>query len=251
MKRCLEIGVAIYWDVQNVRCSHKNFKFLEQFLNRQGCILIKKIYSQWGRENPRFAEAIKEKLGFLIIHVPHQKKNAVDNEIMGDCPNDLMLLDNKIKIVILITGDKDYLCLVKKLKKSGIKVILIHGNNASQQLKDAADETYNINELLSSRHLNQTVAEENLNYITITPYEEAKNCLIESIKTVQERGKKATLGLMGKLMKEHLRLSKYKKVFPIAKPNGGHFSKLSQFVEAVVQEGLIKNTQGNLILVKT
>ncbi|MFM6397988.1 MAG: NYN domain-containing protein [Planktothrix sp.] len=239
-------NIAIYGDFQNVRTSPENIKFLHEWFNQKGNISINKYYANWSKENDQFAQALHQK-GCKIIHVPSGEKNAVDHEIMGDCKNDI-LSDRSIRIVILITGDKDYLPLVKELQNLGIKVILIHGNNVSQRLKEAVDETYSINQLIASVNPAKATPEK-LDSSTILPYEEGKNYLIYFIKTVQAEGKKATLALIGNFLKKHPRLSGYKKV-SYCRPDGKIVSKFSKFVEAVIQEGIIKkNRNGELTLV--
>ncbi len=242
MKPC----IAIYGDFQNVRNSPEEIEILNPWFDQQGNILHKKSYAYWRKENELFEQAIF-KAGFKTISVSSKEKNAVDNEIIQDCKHDIMT-DKIIKIVILITGDKDYLPLVKYLQKIGIKLILIHGANVSQNLRKAVDIAYNIDKLIKSITVNKATTEK-LDYPAMIPYEEAKKCLIESIKTVQEEGKKATLALMGHLIKNHPRLSGYQKVSSIGKPDGKPFSKFCKFVEAVIKEGIIQNCNGELILV--
>jgi uncharacterized LabA/DUF88 family protein len=243
MKPC----IAIYGDFQNVRNSPEEIEILNPWFDQQGNILHKKSYAYWRQEKELFEQAIF-KAGFKTISVSSREKNAVDNEIIQDCKHDIMT-DKVIKIVILITGDKDYLPLVKHLQKMGIKVILIHGANVSKSLKKAVDIAYNIDELIPSVKLNQPTPE-TLDSPAMIPYEEAKKCLIELIKKVQKQGKKATLAVLGCLIKKHPRLAGYKKVSSIAKPDGKIFAKFGKFVDAVIQEGIIqKNCNGELILV--
>ncbi|VXD15147.1 hypothetical protein PL8927_380070 [Planktothrix serta PCC 8927] len=256
MKPCLESRVAIYGDFQNVRTYAEKFKqfiqglikLLDQLFNQKGYKFIIKVYSNWRNENDRFAQALDQEEDVTIIHVPSREKNAVDKKIFRDGRNDTTP-DSSIEIVILITGDKDFLPLVKELQQSGKKVILIHGCNVSKTLKKAVDKAYHINEVIAFGNLNQGTPEK-LDYPAIISYEEAKKCLIDLIKTVQAKGKKATLALMGSLIKKHPRLSGDKKVLSIGKPDGKIFSKFGKFVEAVIQEGIIqKNCNGELILV--
>ncbi len=240
---------AFYGDFENVGVSSEQVLILPQRLSKKGNLLICNAYKSWKKEDDLLAKNLKQ-VNFKMMHAP-SVKNAVDDLIIEDCKKDI-LSDRRIREVFLMTGDKDFLPLVKDSHRFGVKVNLIYRSaNASQKLINAVDEAYDIDEFLSDSDLNRTVAKDNLDSSMMIPYEEAKQCLIKLIKKVQTEGKKATLGLMGKLMKEHLQPSGYKEVSSIAKPNGGKFSKLSQFVQAVVQEGFIKNSNGNLILVKT
>ncbi|MGL4497708.1 MAG: NYN domain-containing protein [Planktothrix sp.] len=242
----MKTHTAIYWDVQNVGISPENIPLLNLFLNQQGDILIHKAYHYWSLKNELLGQTLYQQ-GVKTIHVPSGEKNAVDDEIIQDCKYDTML-DMSIKTVILITGDKDFLSLVKELQQLKIKVILISRTNVSQSFKKAVDIAYNIDELIASVKLDQPTPEK-LDSPVMIPYEEAKKCLIELIKKVQKQGKKATLAVLGCLIKKHPRLAGYKKVSSIAKPDGKIFAKFGKFVDAVIQEGIIqKNCNGELIL---
>jgi predicted nuclease of predicted toxin-antitoxin system len=243
----MKANIAVYWDVQNVWISPQNIPLLNLFLNQQGDILIHKAYHYWSPKNELLAQTLYQQ-GFKTIHVASGEKNAVDNEIIQDCKYDI-ILDRSIRTVILITADKDFLSLVKELQKLGIKVLLISRANVSQSLKETVDQAYNIDELIPSVKLDQATPK-NLDSSAMIPYEEAKKCLVELIKKVQKQGKKATLAVLGRLIKNHPQLAGYKKVSSIAKPDGKIFAKFGKFVDAVIKEGIIqKNCNGELILV--
>ncbi|HAN74492.1 MAG TPA: hypothetical protein DCQ51_00400 [Planktothrix sp. UBA8407] len=242
MKPC----IAIYWDVQNVRISPEKIKFLNLWLNQEGNILINKAYAYWRQETELFEKAIF-KAGFKTISVSSMKKNAVDKEIIRDCEYDI-ISDRKIRKVILITGDKDYLSLVKNLQESDISVTLISRSNVNKKLIDAVKQSYNIEELIDKLS-QENLIKSSLDHSVMITYEEAKNCLIELIKTLKAEKKRATIALLGHLIKNHPRLSGYKKISSIGKPDGKIFAKFSKFVEAVIKEGIIQNCNGELILV--
>lgn len=243
----MKAKTAIYWDVQNVLISPENIPLLNLFLNQQGDILIYKAYDYWNPKNELLGQTLYQK-GVKTIHVPSREKNAVDDQIIQDCKYDI-ILDRSIRSVILITGDKDFLSLVKELQQLGIKVILISRTNVKKSFQKAVDIAYNIDKLIDSVKLDQATPE-TLDSPAMIPYEEAKKCLIELIKKMQKQGKKATLAVLGCLIKKHPRLAGYKKVSSIAKPDGKIFAKFGKFVEAVIQEGIIqKNCNGELILV--
>lgn len=248
MKTCLEIRVAIYGDFQNVRISPKQIPSFYRWLNQKGKLLIFKGYAYWRKEAESFEQSIFN-AGIDPLNVPSLEENAVDNLLIKHCKQDTSS-NPKIKLVILITGDGDFIPLVKYLQELGIKVMLIYRcANASQKLIEAVDEAYDIDKLLDYIK-DETITEEKPNFLIMISYEKAKQCLIESIQKVHTEGKKATFSLIGKLIKDRLRFSGYKNVSSIAKQTGGKFSKFSQFVESVIQEGIIKNSNGNLILVQ-
>lgn len=236
---------ALYWDFQNVKIPDKKVQLLYQYLDQKFDLLISNAYAYWRREKELVEQTVFQ-VGIETITVPSREKNAVDNLIIKHCKKHINN-DRRIRNVILITGDKDYLTLVEDLKKLGIKVILIYGSNISQGLKKAVNEVYQINQIVSINP-NQEESKK-LEHPALVTYEEAKKYLIELIKTVQAKGKKATLALMGNLIKDHPRISGCKKV-SYCRPDGKIVSKFSKFVEAVIQEGIIqKNRNGELILV--
>jgi uncharacterized LabA/DUF88 family protein len=241
----MKANLAIYWDVQNVRISPEKTQLLNQWLNQKGYRFIQKAFAYWRKENEQLEKAIANE-DFDSFNVPSAEKNAVDIKIMGVCKNDIMS-DRSIRIVILITGDKDYLPLVKDLQKLGIKVILISGDNVSQSLKEAVDEFYNIKELIATVEVDQATPEK-LESSAIISYEEAKKYLIDLIKTVQAKEKKATLALMGNLIKNHPQLSGSKKV-SYYRPDVKIVSKFGKFVDAVIQVGILKIRNEELTLV--
>ncbi|MFM6400717.1 NYN domain-containing protein, partial [Planktothrix sp.] len=146
------------------------------------------------RREKELVEQTVFQVGIETITVPSIEKNAVDNLIIKHCKKHI-ISDRRIRNVILITGDKDYLTLVEDLKKLGIKVILIYGSNISQGLKKAVNEVYQINQIVSINP-NQEESKK-LEHPALVTYEEAKKYLIELIKMVQAKGQKATLALMG------------------------------------------------------
>ncbi len=239
--------LAIYWDAQNVRISPEKIELFNLWLNQQGDILINKAYAYWRKETEQFEKAIFD-ANFNLINVPSQEKNAVDHKMIHDCQNDIRL-DSTIKRVILITGDQDYLTLVDHLKTLGLKVALISQHNVSERLKKTVNWAYNIDKLIHQVAENN-LTKSSLDHSVIITYEDAKNCLIELIQTLKAEKKRATIALLGHLIKNHPRLSGYKKVSSIGKPDGKYFSKFSKFVEAVIKEGIIQNRNGELILVE-
>lgn len=237
---------ALYWDFQNVKIPDEKIKLLYQYLEQKFDLLISNAYAYWRREK-ELVEQTVFKVGIETITVPSREKNAVDHLIIKHCKDHIISSNRRIRIVILITGDKDFLPLVKELQKLNIKSILIHGANVRQALKKAVDEAYNINELIACVNPDKAIPEKP-DYPPILPYEEAKKYLIDLIKTVQAKGKKATLAVMGHLMKNHPQLSGSQKV-SYCRPDGKIVSKFSKFVEAVIQEGILQIRNEELTLV--
>jgi len=240
----MKTPTAVYWDVQNGKTSSSKIKHFYQGLIQTSDLLISNAYAYWKQEKKSFEQTLSD-IGIEMINVL-PGDNAADHRIIQDC-NKHILSYPSIRTVILITGDVDFLPLVQKLKELGVLVILISMNNVAEELKNAVDYAYHINELIPSIKLDKATPK-TLDSPAIIPYEEAKKCLIELIKTVKEKGKKATLDVLGRLIKKHPQLSGYKKV-SYYKSDGKYYSKFSKFVDAVIQEGIIQDCNGELILV--
>ncbi|MGA8896369.1 MAG: NYN domain-containing protein [Planktothrix agardhii] len=240
----MKAKIAVYWDVQNGKTSSSKIEHFYQGLIQTSDLLISNAYAYWKDEKKSFEQTLSE-MGIDMINVL-PGNNAVDYRIIQDCKKHI-LSDPSIKTVVLITGDGDFLSLVQYLKESRVLVILISMNNVAEELKNAVDYAYHINELIPSIKLYKATPK-TLYSPAIIPYEEAKKCLIELIKTVKEKGKKATLDVLGRLIKKHPQLSGYKKV-SYYKSDGKYYSKFSKFVDAVIQEGIIQDCNGELILV--
>ncbi|HEY9862706.1 MAG TPA: NYN domain-containing protein [Candidatus Obscuribacterales bacterium] len=235
----MKANIAVYWDVQNGKTSHSKIKHFYQGLIQTGNLLINNAYAYWKQEKKSFEQTLTD-IGIEMINVL-PGDNAADYRIIQDCKKHI-LSNPSIKTVVLITGDEDFLSLVQELKDLKILVILIWMNNVDKKLKKAVDYAYHIDELIAE-------TPKTLDSPAMIPYEEAKKCLIELIKKVQKKGKKATLAVLGCLIKNHPRLLGYKK-FSYYKSDGKHYSKFGKFVEAVIQEGIIqKNCNGELIVV--
>lgn len=55
-------------------------------------------------------------------------------------------VDAKNDEVILVSGDKDYLPIIRSLKNRGIMVIVCFWSHAAREIKDAADKFYNLDD---------------------------------------------------------------------------------------------------------
>ena len=101
--------------------------------------------------------------------------NAADHRIIEDCNKHILSDQSKsIKTVVLTTGDGGFLPLVQKLKDSKVLVILIWMNNVAEELKNAVDYAYHIDEidsLIPSFKLNQATPEK-LDSPAMIPYTE-------------------------------------------------------------------------------
>lgn len=156
-------------DVQNLYYSAKNLykakvhfgKILEQAV--AGRKLIRAIAYVIKAQNPeeqKFFEAL-DKQGFevkmkdLQVFYGGMKKGDWDIGIVMD----IIRLSNKIDVVVLVTGDGDFVPLIEYLKNHGQYVeVMAFGESASTKLKEESDEFIDLSGdkrkyLLTSRRL--------------------------------------------------------------------------------------------------
>ncbi len=145
-------SIAVLWDWQNVRLSNKQSQaqltyFLAFINSKRATIRFKNVYADWRYDcNSAMGERF-DNAGFDCIHVScsERKKNQVDHKIIEH--GERILMDAMIDTVILISGDKDFCQLVRRLKENGKTVIIMSGypNNTSLKLSQLADEFHYLN----------------------------------------------------------------------------------------------------------
>ena len=136
--------VGIYWDLQNVHPSIEQVRSAYCFAQKFGRLTLKNVYAHWRHESPKI-ENIFDELGFNSPNAPagKGKKNNADKKLIKDCRQDVRN-NPKISTVFLVSGDKDYIHLVRDLKALGIQVILIIRSDDSTklELKNIVDKFY-------------------------------------------------------------------------------------------------------------
>ena len=138
--------VSLYWDCQNVKVSPDRAEFLNNFAKEQGDVICQKAYSNWQRENKKYAKLLSG-IGFQRINVPSSTKNSVDNQLIVDCIEEAYS-NTSANIFIIASGDGDFTSLGHVLKKKGKKVIIFaQQGGVSQSLIDIADESHIIERL--------------------------------------------------------------------------------------------------------
>lgn len=125
-------SVAVFADGQNV-CLKKYGSVILEFVNSLGDVPFLYAYHNWRT----ISEKIEHRLqlqGWQCIDVAVKEKNELDNRLMSDF--------NRLSghwmpdVLVLVTGDKDFLPLIKSCQKSGRRVIVIgRYNNVSQRLR--------------------------------------------------------------------------------------------------------------------
>ncbi|MFZ1026589.1 MAG: NYN domain-containing protein [Limnoraphis robusta] len=240
-----EKSVAIFWDYENVsQCNIASD--LLKFARQRGYVLILKPYScNWNKK----AKNHLEKLGFECIPVPNtdKNKNAVDHFLGVDCGITIGQ-NGLLQTIILVTGDCYAQVLQERLKQDNIKLVVFSRKKSyCKSLEKEVDEFYYIEEL---PELVKNLSSEIPSTESYISYEDAVKCLIEAIQTAVNSGKSATVGYIGKLMHDNPNFPNYKNVSSIRKPDGTKFYKFSKFLETLIDQGMIKKVNQEILLVQ-
>lgn len=150
-------------------------KLLEKYvgIKEQGHSSYKVVYSAWFQGLFKESEATENNLRLDrkrhqdLLHAGIEPKNVPMSETKGEKAIDVYMavetlqigLDDKIDIAILVTGDGDYVPLVRTLMKNGIRVVIAYfeyeePNNKSfvnERLVSSANYSLNINSLENDR----------------------------------------------------------------------------------------------------
>jgi len=148
-----EQRVGVFVDVQNLYYSAKNLykakvnfaKILERAVSDRKLIrAVAYVIKAQNPEEQKFFEAL-DKQGFevkmkdLQVFFGGLKKGDWDIGIVMD----IIKLSNKLDVVILVTGDGDFVPLIEYLKNHGQYVeVMAFGESASSRLKEQADEFF-------------------------------------------------------------------------------------------------------------
>lgn len=138
-------SVALYWDCQNVRVNLHQAKCLLNFAHTQGNLVIKRAYAYWRYENRHFEEYLYN-LGLECLNIASRQRNSLDQILIADCQSSV-LNNPDIKRVIVVSGDRDFVKLIRELQAQGKKVIVVAQSQVSQKLIKIADELYLVNQI--------------------------------------------------------------------------------------------------------
>lgn len=234
----LKASVYLYVDHQNVKLTPEEAKLLKDFASTKGRLVCQRAYSDWQRENQAFAKAL-DSFGYNRIDVPCPLKNSADNQLIADCIEDV---DNHLSpdIVILLSGDGDFVKLVRILQRLGKKVIIFaQRGNVKQRLIELVQDDFHFVDELPSLVADKTKPQTTFVQSQLT-YKDAIECLIEAIKAALSKGKSTEYGLIGNLMRRSQRFPNYQGVSSIRRHDGTTFSNFSKFVAAVVEDGKVR-----------
>ncbi|GET40038.1 NYN domain-containing protein [Microseira wollei] len=241
-----ELLVTLYCDLQNVYSILEHAELLLAFAKSKGRVISKKVYYNSQCKNQASAKDKLKSLGCDCVDVPCPIKNSADNQMIADC---LEAIDSNScpDIVILVSGDGDFVKLVRILHKLGKKVIILaQRGNVKQKLKELADEFYFLDDL---PQLVEGMTQKETDSVQCQiAYNKAIEYLHEAIKTALSKGESTNFSRIDNLMRQLFPC--YKGVSSICKPDGKKFSKFSKFVEAAVKHGKVRMQNQQLLLIE-
>lgn len=222
------LKVSIHWDYENVP-KKEIAKDLLVFANKQGDLETSTIYT-----NLELRSQLKkdfEELGYNCISVNLRgKKNIADFKLSVEVAGD------RSDVIIIVSGDYYCQILLNKLQEQEKKgIIFARKGSECQMLKGLTDGFHFIEDLPELVKKNK---QKTTNLRSQIAWDNAVNCLIETIKLASQQGKSTALPSIGKLIRQSGCFPKSKKVV-VCKSDGSKFAKLSEFVDAVANDGKV------------
>jgi hypothetical protein len=239
--------VSIYVDLQNAYSIQELASQLLEFVKLLGHLIDIKVYYNSLDPAQVSAKNKLESLGCKCIDVPCPLKNSADNQLMVDCLEDIHS-HRSPDIVILVSGDGDFVKLVLNTQKLGKKVIVFaQRGNVKLKLKEIVGSDFHFLDELPSLVASKTQQQIENSQCQLT-YNEAIECMIAAIQTALKKGHRTSFSCIGNLMRK---LSpKYQGVSSICKHQGTTFSQFSKFVENAVKDGKIRLLDGQLFVIE-
>jgi hypothetical protein len=239
-------SISIYCDFQNVHSIQKLASLLLAFAKSKGHLISTKFYYNSLCNNQASVISNLNNFEISFIDVPCPLKNSADNQLIADCLEDIDS-NQSSDIFIIVSGDGDFVKLVRSLQKLGKKVIILaQKGNVKQKLKELGDEFHFVDELplliVETNQSQRRFINSQINYNDAIEY------LVKAIKIALSQGKSTVLGCINNLMREYF--PNYQGVSCIRTLDGKKFSRFSKFVDAAVKEGKVRMQNQELLLIE-
>ncbi len=234
--------VAIFWDYENIRAAAKEINVpivdaLIAYAETIGYPTIKKVYSNWKNISETINRALYS-MGFETIQVSMGKENSVDVKLTVDCM-DTAFKNPTLSHFIIVTGDKDYISLVNWLRNHKKNVIIIgKTETVSDHLMLSANAFVSLEELpeTSPRDIDSELEQDTLELIK---FEQAVECLVESISLAREQGKSTRFEVIDAIMRT-MEKCNYHGATSVLKNRSNTFKSFSSFIATAEEKGIIK-----------
>ncbi|MCC5599249.1 NYN domain-containing protein [Nostoc favosum] len=234
--------VSIYWDYQNAKLSPSQAKSLLDLAQSKGRVISTNVYYNSQRQDQAAVKDDLGNFGFNCVDVPCPLKNSADNQLIADCLEEIHS-NMSPDIIMLISGDGDFIKLVHNLQKLGKQaIILAQIGNVKQKLKELADEFYFLDDL--ARLISEKNQPQIISIVSQINYKEAIEYLIQAIKTASSQGKPTVFGRIDRLMRQ--RCANYQGYLSISTDDGKKFKSFSQFIDVAVKDGKVRKQNQEL-----
>lgn len=155
--------IGIFFDYHNIQISLRKFftlpypdiSLVKNYAEGLGKIVIMKVYADWNLFNKHW-KYLKALGGIKLINEPHiktsngKKKETIDMRMAFDIGTCLER-SPEIDLYILVTGDADFLPVLRQIKIRGKKVLIIaEQNSLSHHLKKNFTRIITYQELVES-----------------------------------------------------------------------------------------------------
>jgi hypothetical protein len=243
----LQPVVSIYVDLQNAYSIQDLGSLLLEFAKFQGSLIDPKVYYNSLCPDQVSAKNKLQSRGFKCIDVPCPLKNSADNQLMVDCLEDIDS-ERPPDTVILVSGDGDFVKLVRNLQKLDKKVIVFaQRGNIKQKLKELVGSDFHFLDELPSLIAAKTQQQiENVQcHLTCN---EAIEYMIAAIKTASKKDKRTLFSSIDSVMRNLF--PKYQGVTSVCKHQGKTFSRFSELVDAAVKDGKIRCQDQQLFVIE-
>jgi uncharacterized protein (TIGR00288 family) len=241
--------VAVYWDIENMGIPLKTksnvFDEIMKYIKSLGPVMINKAYADWNKMVPYSEEILKAGIDALQLFPHALNKNSADMSLTCDALTDVFNYDPDI--IVLLTGDSDYIPLVKALKKLKKYVICIGGSaSVARHLIDTCDKFIYLKTIISDNENseNKTQVSDEKKYKETETEKSTKE--IKEIKVLMTTAFKF---LEEQTNKEQFVLPQIKemlvKLDPSFSPKNYGHSKLKDFLESCsfIEMGKDENSQ--------
>lgn len=155
-KRVSAVSKGMALDIHDAELTHTydnqfrlNFGELLKLANHEP-VKKARLYGSRPPQADSLWDAVKRK-GFLLDikdRSINNKEKGVDSQIILDAYEDALTEGKKGDTFIFITGDADFIPLVKKIREKGYEVLILFWNHASGQLKREATKFISLDDHL-------------------------------------------------------------------------------------------------------
>ena len=237
--------VAIFWDYENVRVVAHGVnapmaESLIAYAEEKGHPRIKKVYANWRGIRDAITQALYS-LGFEPVQVSMGKVNSVDVKLTVDCLSIAQDVPS-IKFFIIVTGDKDYIPLVTRLRSLRKYVIIIGETDVvSEHLLLSANDFVPL-EQLSKMNLTTGLSKISFTESKLLSFDEGVECLLEAITAARAAGKTTRFPVIDGLMRSSPNYNYIGAKKSIQKPDeSGTFSSFGDFIEVAEAADKVKS----------